>query len=89
MARLPFPAPGEAPEEMSTLAFLAPNAEATVGGTINAGAILRWVDEAAAADGLSVNSWLVRAVAAALQPRQRRPAQRAARSGDSFAGWAR
>ena len=47
------------------------------------------VDEAAAADGLSVNSWLVRAVAAALQPRQRRPAQRAARSGDSFAGWAR
>ncbi|MEV8496249.1 hotdog domain-containing protein [Micrococcus luteus] len=48
MARLPFPAPGEAPEEMSTLAFLAPNAEATVGGTINAGAILRWVDEAAA-----------------------------------------
>ena len=47
------------------------------------------MDEAAAADGLSVNSWLVRAVAAALQPTQRRSAQRAARSGDSFAGWAR
>ena len=30
------------------------------------------VDEAAAADGLSVNTWLVRAVAAALQPKQRR-----------------
>ena len=47
------------------------------------------VDEAAAADGLSVNTWLVRAVAAALQPRQRRSAQRALRTGDSFAGWAR
>lgn len=47
------------------------------------------VDDAAAADGLSVNTWLVRAVAAALQPKQRRSAQRALRSGDSFAGWAR
>lgn len=47
------------------------------------------VDDAAAADGLSVNSWLVRAVAAALQPRQRRSAQRTVRTGDNFAGWAR
>jgi predicted transcriptional regulator len=47
------------------------------------------VDEAAAADGLSVNSWLVRAIAAALQPKQRRSAQRALRTGDNFAGWAR
>jgi len=47
------------------------------------------VDEAAAADGLSVNTWLVRAVAAALQPKQRRSAQRTLRTGDSFAGWAR
>lgn len=47
------------------------------------------VDEAAAADGLSVNSWLVRAVASALQPRQRRSTQRALRTGDNFAGWAR
>jgi hypothetical protein len=47
------------------------------------------VDEAAAADGLSVNTWLVRAVAAALQPRQRRSAQRTLRTGDNFAGWAR
>lgn len=47
------------------------------------------VDEAAVADGLSVNAWLVRTVAAALQPRQRRSAQRAQRSGDTFAGWAR
>lgn len=47
------------------------------------------VDEAAAADGLSVNTWLVRAIAAALEPKQRRSAQRAVRSGDNFAGWAR
>ena len=47
------------------------------------------VDEAAIADGLSVNTWLVRAVAAALQPKQRRSAQRTLRTGDSFAGWAR
>lgn len=47
------------------------------------------VDEAALADGLSVNTWLVRAIAAALQPKQRRSAQRTLRSGDSFAGWAR
>jgi predicted transcriptional regulator len=47
------------------------------------------VDEAAAADGLSVNTWLVRAVAAALQPRQRRSAQRTLRTGEDFAGWAR
>ena len=47
------------------------------------------VDEAAAADGLSVNTWLVRAIAAAVQPKQRRSTQRALRTGDNFAGWAR
>ncbi len=47
------------------------------------------VDEAAAADGVSVNTWLVRAIAAALQPKQRRSAQRMLRTGDNFAGWAR
>ena len=52
-------------------------------------AIKAKVDEAAAADGLSVNTWLVRAVAAALQPKQRRSAQRTLRTGDNFAGWAR
>ncbi len=47
------------------------------------------VDDAAAADGLSVNTWLVRAVATALQPKQRRSAQRSLRTGGDFAGWAR
>lgn len=47
------------------------------------------VDDAAAADGLSVNTWLVRAIAAALQPKERRSAQRTLRTGDNFADWAR
>lgn len=47
------------------------------------------VDEAAAAEGLSVNTWLVRAVADALQPGKRRAAQRTQRTANSFAGWAR
>ncbi|TFD47330.1 histidine kinase [Cryobacterium frigoriphilum] len=47
------------------------------------------VDDAAAADGLSVNTWLVRAVAASLAPKQRRSAQRTLRTGDNFVGWAR
>lgn len=47
------------------------------------------VEQAAATDGLSVNSWLVRAVAAALEPRSRRAAQRGNRTGDSFTGWVR
>jgi len=47
------------------------------------------VDEAAAADRLSVNTWLVRAIAAALEPKKRRAAQRTPRTGDNFAGWAR
>ena len=47
------------------------------------------VDQAAADDGLSVNSWLVRAIAAALEPKNRRTAQRESRSGNSFTGWVR
>lgn len=47
------------------------------------------VDRAAAEDGLSVNAWLVRAIAADLEPKNRRAAQREARKGDSFTGWAR
>ncbi|MCG7423014.1 acyl-CoA hydrolase [Micrococcus sp. ACRRV] len=47
MARLPFPEPGQEHEEMTTLAFIAPMAEASVGGTVAAGAVMRWLDEAA------------------------------------------
>jgi predicted HicB family RNase H-like nuclease len=47
------------------------------------------VEQAASEDGLSVNSWLVRAIAAALEPKSRRAAKRETRDGDSFTGWAR
>jgi hypothetical protein len=47
------------------------------------------VDEAAAAEGLSVNAWLVRAIAAALDgPKPRRETTREIH-GDRFTGWAR
>jgi hypothetical protein len=45
------------------------------------------VEEAAAREHVSVNSWLVRAAAAALPGR--RPAGRASGGGESFQGWAR
>ncbi|WP_434619132.1 histidine kinase [Arthrobacter sp. A5] len=47
------------------------------------------VEDAAAADGLSVNSWLVRAIASALEPKSRRSTQRGSGSVDHFAGWVR
>jgi HicB family len=47
------------------------------------------VDQAAAEDGLSVNSWLVRAIADAVEPKNRRTAQRGSRSGNNFTGWVR
>jgi hypothetical protein len=48
------------------------------------------VEQAATREGLSVNSWLVRAVAAALTNRAPgRPPQRGGRIGESFTGWVR
>ena len=49
------------------------------------------VDQAAGSEGVSVNSWLVRAATAALErpaPDPRRP-PRAPQSGQRFTGWAR
>jgi HicB family len=47
------------------------------------------VEQAAAEEGVSVNSWFVRAIAAALEPSARRPPRRENKQGDSFIGWAR
>ena len=47
-------------------------------------------EQAATREGLSVNSWLVRAVAAALTNRDPgRAPQRGGRVGESFTGWVR
>ena len=47
------------------------------------------VEQAASEEGVSVNSWFVRAIAAALEPNARRPPRRETKQGDSFTGWAR
>nr|WP_159941609.1 histidine kinase [Nocardiopsis sp. FR6] len=47
------------------------------------------VEEAARAEGLSVNAWLVRAVGAALDGGRRRPEGRARQVGRGYTGWAR
>jgi HicB family len=47
------------------------------------------VEQAAAEEGVSVNSWFVRAIAAALEPNVRPAPRREAKQGDSFTGWAR
>jgi hypothetical protein len=49
------------------------------------------VDQSAAAEGLSVNAWLVRAAAAALERRDpsRPPERRGPQGAQSFTGWAR
>jgi len=47
------------------------------------------IEEAAAREGLSVNAWLVRTVAAALEPKNRSPSERAPRGGDRYTGWVR
>lgn len=47
------------------------------------------VERAAAEEGVSVNSWFVRAIAAALEPNVHRAPRRETKQGDSFTGWAR
>ena len=49
------------------------------------------IEQAASRERLSVNAWLVRAVAAALAPddRDRRPRQRGGRIGQAYTGWVR
>jgi hypothetical protein len=47
------------------------------------------MEEAAGREGLSVNAWLVRTVAAALEPKNRSPSERAALGGERYTGWVR
>jgi hypothetical protein len=47
------------------------------------------VEEAAVREGLSANTWLVRAIAAALEPKDPRPAERAPLGGERYTGWVR
>ena len=47
------------------------------------------VEKAAAQDGLSLNTWLVRAIADSLEPKSRRAAHRETKASNAFTGWAR
>jgi hypothetical protein len=47
------------------------------------------IEQAATREGLSVNSWLVRTVAAALEPKDRHPARHARVGGERYTGWVR
>ncbi|GIJ52377.1 hypothetical protein Val02_92630 [Virgisporangium aliadipatigenens] len=47
------------------------------------------VEQAAAAEGISVNTWFVRAIAGALEPDLRPSPRRETKQGDRFTGWAR
>ncbi|MCW5714506.1 MAG: hypothetical protein KIT43_08360 [Bauldia sp.] len=47
------------------------------------------MEEAAAREGLSVNSWLVRVVTTALEPKVRTETSRTPGGGESFSGWVR
>ncbi|MGH3680185.1 MAG: toxin-antitoxin system HicB family antitoxin [Natronosporangium sp.] len=47
------------------------------------------VEQAAAEEGVSVNSWFVGAIAVALESNVRRVSRRTTKEGDSFTGWAR
>jgi hypothetical protein len=92
-AAAPSPAPVSAPTAAAPPATLHPDITddtATSRTTLRLPDQLKArVDKAATEDGLSVNSWLVRAIAAALEPKNRRSAQRESRSGNNFTGWVR
>lgn len=45
------------------------------------------IEQAATREGLSVNSWLVRTLAAALEPKDRHPVQRARSGAERYTGW--
>ncbi|MGD9738229.1 MAG: hypothetical protein AB7O56_02875 [Bauldia sp.] len=89
----PAPAAPEPPPAPETVAV--PGGETEEGGTTRTTLRLpdqlkQRVEEAAGRDGLSVNSWLIRAISAALLP-QTRGATRTETSGggSSFTGWVR
>lgn len=88
------PAAAEPESQPTTAGAPAPTGEVSDDDTATSRTTLRLpdqlkvrVDAAAAESGLSVNAWLVRAISASLEPKNRRSASRESRSGDSFIGW--
>jgi Arc-like DNA binding domain len=90
------PPPAESAPQLEEPVFTAPVADDDDGGMTRINlrmpeGLKTRVEQAAGSDGVSVNSWLVRAAATALErpaPDPRRP-PRAPQSGQRFTGWAR
>ena len=87
------PAPADEPAEpASTAPLLPPEGDEGAVARINLRLpeqLKAGVEQAASRERLSVNAWLVRAVASSLQRGEPRSQQRGGRVGDSFTGWVR
>ena len=87
------PAPGEETIESAPEASaLAPEADESATARINLRLPERLkagIEQAAARERLSVNTWLVRAAAVALARDDRRPPRRGGRIGQGYTGWVR
>ncbi|MEU7872238.1 toxin-antitoxin system HicB family antitoxin [Dactylosporangium sp. NPDC049140] len=88
----PEPAPDAAGPTAAEVAAPAP----ALDDTVSSRTTLRLPDrlkaraeQAAAEEGVSVNSWFVRAIAAALEPGVQRVPRRDTKQGERFTGWAR
>jgi hypothetical protein len=88
------PAPADEPAEMTLddAELAPPEADEAATARINLRLpeqLKAGIEQAAGRERLSVNSWLVRAAAAALAPDDRRPRQRGGRVGQGYTGWVR
>jgi hypothetical protein len=86
------PAPADEPVEATTEPASPPEGEEGATARINLRLpehLKAGVEQAASRERLSVNSWLVRVVAAAVNAPAGRPPQRRTRMGDSYTGWVR
>jgi len=88
------PAPGDEMVERTPDALAPARPEADEGATARINLRLpeqlkERIEEAAGRERLSVNAWLVRVVALALAPDDRRPRQPGGRIGQGYTGWVR
>jgi hypothetical protein len=88
------PAPAEEPQEHEHERATAAPADAEDGPIARINLRLpeqlkAGIEEAAGRERLSVNAWLVRALAAAVAPAERPASQRGGRLGQSYTGWVR
>jgi hypothetical protein len=87
-----LPPPADEPLEPAAEPLAPPDAEDGATARINLRLpeqLKAGIEQAASRERLSVNAWLVRAAAAALDDAGRRPPQRGGRIGQAYSGWVR